>query len=127
MFASTPAFSGFSVDDIDAARTFYGSTLGLEVEDDRMGFLTVRLATGGVIVLYPKPDHVPATYTVLNFPVDDIDVAVDRLNAAGVTTKIYDDFTDEKGIVRPRSAADGPEIAWFTDPAGNVLSVLVTK
>lgn len=125
MFASTPAFSGFSVDDIDAARTFYGSTLGLQVEDDRMGFLTVRLATGGVIVLYPKPDHVPATYTVLNFPVDDIDVAVDRLNAAGVITKIYDDFTDEKGIVRPRSAEDGPEIAWFTDPAGNVLSVLV--
>lgn len=127
MFASTPAFSGFSVDDIDAARTFYGSTLGLEVEDDRMGFLTIRLATGGVILVYPKSDHVPATYTVLNFPVDDIDVAVDRLNAAGVTTKIYDDFTDEKGIVRPRSAEDGPEIAWFTDPAGNVLSVLVTS
>lgn len=126
MFSSTKAFSGFSVDDIDAAREFYGSTLGLTVEDDAMGFLDIRLATGAVILVYPKPDHTPASYTILNFPVDDIDVAVDALNAAGVTTKIYDDFTDEKGIVRPRTPEDGPEIAWFRDPAGNVLSVLVT-
>ena len=125
MFGDVAAFSGFSVNDIDAARTFYGETLGLRVEENDMGFLTLRLATGGVILVYPKPDHVPATYTILNFPVPDVDAAVDELNARGVVTKIYEgDHTDERGIVRPERPEDGPVICWFTDPAGNVLSVL---
>jgi len=126
MFADTKAFSGLSVDNIDVARTFYGETLGLKVEDNAMGFLNLHLATGGVILIYPKDDHVPATYTILNFPVQDIDKAVDELNARGVTTKIYDDdFTDERGIARPPKPEYGPPICWFKDPAGNVLSVLV--
>ncbi len=125
MFENSQAFSGFSVDDIDAARAFYGETLGLTVETNAMGFLNLRLATGGVILIYPKQDHVPATYTVLNFPVTDIDAAVDELNARGVVTKIYDDHTDERGIARPPKPEYGPPICWFTDPAGNVLSVLV--
>ncbi|MBN9240458.1 MAG: VOC family protein [Leifsonia sp.] len=125
MFESTHAFSGFSVDDIDAARTFYRDTLGLRVEDNAMGFLNIHLATGGTILVYPKADHVPATYTILNFPVDDVDKAVDELNARGVKTKIYDgEFTDERGIARPADPSWGPVICWFTDPAGNVLSVL---
>ncbi len=125
MFAESPAFSGFSVDDIDAARTFYRDTLGLTVVDNAMGFLNISLATGGVILIYSKDDHVPATYTVLNFPVTDIDAAVDELNARGVVTKIYDEFTDERGIARPPKPEYGPTICWFKDPAGNVLSVLL--
>ncbi|MDJ0335598.1 VOC family protein [Salinibacterium sp. G-O1] len=125
MFSESPAFSGFSVDDIDAARTFYRDTLGLTVDDNAMGFLNLRLATGGVVMIYPKDDHVPATFTILNFPVTDIDAAVDELNSRGVVTKIYDDFTDERGIARPTEANQGPLICWFKDPAGNVLSVLV--
>ena len=125
MFKDTKAFSGFSVDDIDAARTFYGETLGLQVEDNAMGFLNIRLATGGVILVYPKADHVPATYTILNFPVESVDAAVDELNARGVVTKIYDGVgTDERGISRPSNPEWGPVICWFKDPAGNVLSVL---
>ncbi|WP_309621188.1 VOC family protein [Salinibacterium sp.] len=126
MFADSPAFSGFSVDDIDEARTFYGETLGLRVEANSMGFLNVHLENGGVILIYPKQDHVPSTYTVLNFPVTDIDAAVTELNAKGVVTKIYDDDnTDERGIARPPKPEYGPPICWFRDPAGNVLSVLV--
>ena len=125
MFKDTKAFSGFSVDDIDAARTFYGETLGLQVEDNPMGFLNIRLATGGVILVYSKDDHVPATYTILNFPVESVDAAVAELNSRGVVTKIYDgDFTDERGISRPSKPEWGPAICWFKDPAGNVLSVL---
>lgn len=125
MFADVKAFSGFSVDDIDAARTFYGETLGLTVEDNAMGFLNIRLATGATILVYSKDNHVPATYTILNFPVPSVDAAVDALNAKGVTTKIYDgDFTDERGISRPPKPEYGPVICWFKDPAGNVLSVL---
>lgn len=125
MFGDTKAFSGFSVDDIDAARTFYRDTLGLSVEDNAMGFLNIRLATGGVILVYPKPDHVPATYTILNFPVASVDAAVDELNARGVVTKIYEgDSTDSRGIARPDKPEWGPVICWFKDPAGNVLSVL---
>ena len=125
MFANIKAFSGFSVDDIDAARTFYRDTLGLTVEDNAMGFLNIHLATGGVILVYPKGDHVPATYTILNFPVPSVDAAVDELNAKGVVTKIYDgDFTDERGVSRPPKPEYGPVICWFKDPAGNVLSVL---
>jgi catechol 2,3-dioxygenase-like lactoylglutathione lyase family enzyme len=124
MFGDIQAFSGFSVDDIDAARTFYRDTLGLAVEDNDMGFLTLTLATGGVILIYSKNDHVPASYTILNFPVPSVDAAVDELNSRGVVTKIYDDVTDERGVARPGRPEDGPVISWFKDPAGNVLSVL---
>ena len=123
MFGDVAAFSGFSVNDIDAARTFYGETLGLRVEENDMGFLNLHLASGAVILVYVKPDHVPAEYTILNFDVDDVKAAVDDLNARGVVTKIYTEpsfGTDAKGISR----GQGPDIAWFRDPAGNVLSVL---
>jgi predicted enzyme related to lactoylglutathione lyase len=123
MFRTDEAFSGFSVDDIGAARHFYGDVLGLDVDDDPMGFLRLTLASGGEILIYSKPNHVPATFTILNFPVADVEAAVDDLNSRGVVTKIYTDpdyGTDEKGISR----GHGPDIAWFTDPAGNVLSVL---
>lgn len=122
MFRSTPAFSGFSVDDIDAARTFYADTLGLEVSEVN-GMLGLRLGGGGTVLVYPKGgDHVPATFTVLNFPVDDIEAAVDALTAAGVRLEAYPHMgeSDARGIFR----GGGPPIAWFTDPAGNVLSVL---
>ncbi|MFD3331951.1 VOC family protein [Streptomyces sp. NPDC058700] len=125
MFGETSAFSGFSVDDLDAARRFYGETLGLTVEEEgegdmRMLFLT--LAGGTRIFVYPKDDHTPATFTILNFEVDDIDGAVDELTGRGVTLERYPDFeTDDKGVMRVEG---GPAIAWFTDPAGNVLSVL---
>jgi catechol 2,3-dioxygenase-like lactoylglutathione lyase family enzyme len=123
MFTTDRAFSGFSVDDIDAARSFYRDTLGLETVDDDMGFFSLRLASGASVFVYPKPNHEPASFTILNFPTDDVEAAVDELNARGVTTKIYRDDelkTDAKGIQR----GHGPTIAWFRDPAGNVLSVL---
>jgi catechol 2,3-dioxygenase-like lactoylglutathione lyase family enzyme len=122
MFDSSGAFSGFSVDDIPAAKAFY-EKLGLTVVENDMGFLNLRLASGASVLVYSKPNHAPASYTVLNFEVDDVEAAVDDLNARGVVTKIYSDpdfGTDAKGISRGR----GPDIAWFTDPAGNVLSVL---
>jgi catechol 2,3-dioxygenase-like lactoylglutathione lyase family enzyme len=127
MSAFTPdgAFSGFSVDDIDAARSFYTDTLGLDVETNPMGFLEIRLASGGSILVYAKPDHTPASFTILNFPVDDIDAAVDELRERGVDTKIYPDEvfpSDERGVVR--GGGGGPDIAWFRDPAGNVIAVL---
>lgn len=120
-------FSGFSVDDIPAAKAFYGDTLGLRITDGSMGNLDLELPSGGHIFIYPKPDHTPATFTILNLVVDDIDAAVDELNAKGVATAIYDDPnlpTDDKGVLRGRAAGRGPDIAWFRDPAGNVLSVL---
>lgn len=123
MFDPTSAYSGFSVDDIDAARTFYRDTLGLDVVDNDMGFLELLLASGAHVLIYGKENHEPASFTVLNFPVADIDAAVDDLNDRGIVTKIYDDAefpTDSKGIMRE----GGPPIAWFRDPAGNVLSVL---
>lgn len=125
-FQTTHAFSGFSVDDIDAARSFYGDTLGMDVTTNAMGFLDISLPDGGSILVYGKPNHVPASFTILNFPVDDVEAAVDELNERGVVTKIYDDSefaTDEKGILRG-GPDRGPDIAWFTDPAGNVLAVL---
>lgn len=127
MSAFTPdgAFSGFSVDDIDAARSFYADTLGFDVETNPMGFLEIRLASGGGILVYDKPGHTPASFTILNFPVDDIDAAVDELRDRGVDTKIYPDEvfpSDERGIVR--GGGGGPDIAWFRDPAGNVIAVL---
>ncbi|MFF0173626.1 catechol 2,3-dioxygenase-like lactoylglutathione lyase family enzyme [Micromonospora profundi] len=123
MFTDTRAFSGFSVDDVDEAQRFYGDTLGLRVtRDDAMGgLLTLHIAGDRPILVYPKRDHTPATYTVLNFPVDDVDRTVDELTARGVRFARYDGMPqDEKGIMR----GHGPTIAWFTDPAGNVLSVL---
>ena len=122
MFDNSAAFSGFAVDDIDAARTFYADTLGLTVELNEMGILDIALGSGAHVIAYPKPDHEPAGFTILNFPVDDVDAAVDALNAKGVVTKIYDGVYggDEMGISR----GYGPDIAWFRDPAGNVLSVL---
>jgi catechol 2,3-dioxygenase-like lactoylglutathione lyase family enzyme len=123
MFDPTSAYSGFSVDDIDVARAFYRDTLGLEVVDNDMGFLELLLESGAHVLVYAKPNHVPASFTILNFPVADVESAVDDLNRRGVQTKIYDDAqfpTDSKGIMRE----GGPLIAWFRDPAGNVLSVL---
>ncbi len=122
MLQDSKAFSGFAVDDPQAARRFYGETLGLGVEDaGEAGLLTLRLAGDRAVLVYPKPDHVPATYTVLNFPVDDIEAAVDALAERGVRFERYDGFDmDAKGIHR----GGGPLIAWFKDPAGNVLAVL---
>lgn len=121
MFKDSKAFSGCSVDDIDAAKSFYGGTLGLRVTENPAG-LGLELATGGTVFLYPKDDHEPATFTVLNFPVDDIDAAVDALTGHGVVMERYDGFDqDERGIAAP---APGPRIAWFKDPAGNILSVM---
>ncbi|MBW8871446.1 MAG: VOC family protein [Leifsonia sp.] len=120
-------FSGFSVDDIPAAKAFYGETLGLRVSDGPMGNLDLELPAGGHVFIYPKPDHTPASFTILNLVVEDIDAAVDDLNARGVATAIYDNPelpTDAKGVLRGRAADRGPDIAWFRDPAGNVLSVL---
>ncbi|MBC6463664.1 VOC family protein [Actinomadura sp. HBU206391] len=118
MFEHTRAFSGFSVDDIPKARRFYGETLGLRVSE-KHGMLTLHIAGDRDTLVYPKPDHTPATFTILNFPVDDIDAAVDELAARGISFERFDGV-DDKGIFRDR----GPLIAWFTDPAGNVLSVL---
>ena len=123
MFKDTAAFSGFSANDIAAAKTFYSETLGLEVEESN-GMLELRLANGGRVLIYPKPNHVPATFTVLNFPVPDIDKAVGDLRARGVSFESYDMpglKTDQNGIAR---GGQGPAIAWFTDPAGNILAVL---
>jgi catechol 2,3-dioxygenase-like lactoylglutathione lyase family enzyme len=118
VFENTKAFSGFSVDDVSKAREFYGETLGLRVSDE-YGMLWLHIAGGDRdILVYPKSDHTPATYTILNFPVDDIEKAVDELAERGVRFEHYDD-TDERGIYR----GEGPLIAWFKDPAGNVLSV----
>ncbi len=120
MFGETKAFSGFSVNDIAAAKRFYGETLGLRVEEES-GLLRLHIAGDRPTLVYPKPDHEPAGYTILNFPVDDIEKAVDDLAARGVTFERYDGVPlDERGIMRE----GGPYIAWFRDPAGNVLSVL---
>ena len=119
--AGAPAFSGFSVDDLAAAREFYAGVLGLDVSDAN-GLLTLHLPGGREVLMYPKPNHVPATFTILNFPVPDIDAAVDDLSARGVRFERYDGFAqDDRGIQRD---PNGPPIAWFTDPAGNILAVL---
>lgn len=129
MFKTANAFGSFSVDDIDAAKAFYGTTLGLDVTSSEMGTLDVACGNGMQFFIYPKPGHEPASFTVLNFEVDDIDQAVDDLNSRGVTTKIYADGeipdmppNDEKGIVRGGEYA--PTMAWFRDPAGNVIAVM---
>jgi catechol 2,3-dioxygenase-like lactoylglutathione lyase family enzyme len=120
MFAGTKAFSGFAVDDIQKAREFYGETLGLKTSEEH-GLLTLHLAGDRPTLVYEKEDHTPADYTILNFPVDDIDEAVDALAAKDVQFERYDGFEqDERGVAKDA----GPFIAWFKDPAGNVLSVL---
>ena len=123
MLTINGAYSGFSIDDLAVAKEFYGKKLGLKVTDNAMGFLEIQLPSKARVLAYAKPNHEPATFTILNFEVDDVEAAVDELNAAGIVTKIYSDpdyGTDAKGIARGM----GPDIAWFTDPAGNVLSVL---
>ena len=125
MLGDSKAFSGFSANDIEKAKEFYGRTLGLKVSESN-GLLTLHLAGGDNVLIYPKPNHTPATFTVLNFPVDDVDQAVDELAKRGVRFEIYDlpDLkTDKKGIMR----GNGPTIAWFKDPAGNILSVIETS
>jgi predicted enzyme related to lactoylglutathione lyase len=120
MFENTEAFSGFAVDDLEAAKKFYGEVLGLKTSE-QYGLMTLHLAGGRDTLVYPKPDHIPATYTILNFSVDDIDAAVDQLVSRGVELEKYDGLgQDDKGINR----AGGPYIAWFKDPAGNILAVL---
>ncbi len=126
MLANSKAYSGFAVDDMQKAREFYGETLGLKtsVIDEEYGLMSLQLAGERDTLVYQKPDYTPATYTILNFPVDDIDKAVDELSARGVRFERYDGFEqDEKGISR----GDGPHVAWFKDPAGNVLAVLQEK
>lgn len=122
MLRASNAFSGFSVNDVPAAMKFYGDTLGLKVSEDH-GIMTLHLSNGGSIIAYPKPNHEPATFTILNFPVANVDKTVDELVQRGVTFERYDMGeikTDEKGIMR----GNGPTIAWFKDPAGNILSVI---
>lgn len=120
MFAKTKAYSGFAVDDLKKARQFYGETLGLDVSE-KYDQLHLHISGGTDVLVYPKPDHVPASFTILNFPVDDIEVAVDELARRGVRFERYPGLdADEKGVFR----GGGPYIAWFTDPAGNILSVL---
>ncbi len=123
MLGNTAGFSSFAVPDLEQAKTFYGQTLGLTVFDvEEMGLLRLQIADGRDVMVYPKPDHAPATYTILNFPVDDIEQVVDTLTERGVSFVRYDGFEqDEKGIAR---GDEGPPIAWFTDPAGNILAVI---
>jgi catechol 2,3-dioxygenase-like lactoylglutathione lyase family enzyme len=120
MFTNTKAFSGFAVDDVEKAREFYEGTLGVKVTEEN-GMLTLHIAGDRPTLVYPRPDHTPAEYTILNFPVDDVEQAVDELTARGVQFEHYEGFEqDDKGIFR----GEGPLIAWFKDPAGNVLSVI---
>jgi predicted enzyme related to lactoylglutathione lyase len=125
MFEDVKAFSGFSVDDVNKAKQFYGETLGIKVSENNE-MLTLHIAGARPVLVYPKPDHTPASFTILNFPVDDVEAAVDELTKRGVRFERYegtDIETDEKGILR----GQGPLIAWFKDPAGNVLSVIESE
>lgn len=123
MFKDAKAFSGFSVNDLAAAKEFYGRTLGLDIEEGPDG-LRLKIAGGNATYIYPKDNHIPATYTILNFPVDDIEKAVEELSRKGITFEHYGSMTDERGIARGITNGRGPDIAWFKDPAGNILSVL---
>ena len=125
MFSPTSAFSGFSVDNLAAAKEFYSTTLSLTVEPDGVG-ARLHLPGGGTVFFYPKEDHQPASFTILNFAVEDIDAAVEDLTGRGVTFERYEGIPgiDAKGILRGREHNTGPDIAWFLDPAGNVLSVI---
>ncbi len=129
MIKGAKAFSGFSVNDVQQAKEFYGKTLGMKVSEvpEMEGLLELQIARGAKVLIYSKPNHTPASFTILNFPVDDVDEAVDELTRRGVRFERYTDGdikTDEKGISRGNG---GPTIAWFKDPAGNVLSVLEQK
>jgi predicted enzyme related to lactoylglutathione lyase len=129
MFKALAAFSGFSVDDLAKAKHFYTQTLGLTLDDEEMG-LQLQLPNGGQLFIYQKDNHQAATFTVLNFVVDDIDKAIDELEKLGVSFERYDNMPgpqDEKGVLRGIAAHQGPDIAWFKDPAGNILSVLQEK
>jgi len=124
MLKNSKAFSGFSVNDLEKAKQFYGEVLGLDVSDAPMGLLQLNLAGGTVVLVYPKPNHAPATFTILNFPVENIEETVSELTKRGVSFEHYDEAeikTDDKGIHR---GDEGPTIAWFKDPAGNILSVI---
>jgi catechol 2,3-dioxygenase-like lactoylglutathione lyase family enzyme len=126
MLRDVSAFSGFSVNDAAAALAFYGDTLGCTIEDTGMG-LQLKFPNGHSVFIYEKADHQPATFTVLNFPVDDINAAIDSLTEKGITMERYDGMPaaqDERGVLRGKTAGMGPDIAWFKDPAGNVLAVL---
>lgn len=126
MLHDSQAFSGFAVNNLEQAKQFYGEVLGLDVSEQGGMGLSLKLGSGTEIFIYEKPDHQAASYTILNFPVDDVDKAVDELTAKGIDFQHYDGDikTDEKGIARSDSPEQGPTIAWFTDPAGNILSVL---
>jgi predicted enzyme related to lactoylglutathione lyase len=124
MFKNTKAFSSFSVNDLAKAKEFYNNVLGLDVTENKMGILELHIAGGNRIIIYPKPNHEPASFTILNFPVEDVEKSVDELTKRGVVFEHYDmpDIkTNEKGIA---TGGGGPKIAWFKDPAGNILSVL---
>jgi catechol 2,3-dioxygenase-like lactoylglutathione lyase family enzyme len=125
MLKDSKAFTSFSVDDLKKAKEFYSQKLGLEVSETKEG-LGLQIAGGNTVFMYPKPNHTPATFTVLNFPVADIEQAVDELGRRGVRCELYegDLKTDKKGIFRGAARGEGPNIAWFKDPAGNILSVL---
>jgi len=127
MLKHSKAFSGFSVNDIQKAKEFYSEMLGLEVKDNPMGLIELHIEGGNYVIIYPKPNHVPATFTILNFPVKNIGKAVDELIKKGITFEQYDGpiKTDEKGICR--SGGKGPNIAWFKDPSGNILSLIEEK
>ncbi|HTE21927.1 MAG TPA: VOC family protein [Candidatus Limnocylindria bacterium] len=127
MFEESQAFSGFSVNNQATAKDFYSRILGLAVEEDTMG-LTLKISGGSNIFVYPKEDHTPASFTIINFPVDDINKAVEQLKSKGVELEHYEGmYQDEDGIARGIAANQGPDIAWFKDPAGNILSVLQEK
>jgi len=129
MFKPTKAFSSFSVNDIQKAKQFYGKILGLEVKDHPMGPIELQLRDGNIVLIYPKPNHEPATFTVLNFPVNNISEAVDELTQKGISFEQYEGMikTDEKGIMWGSASGKGPDQAWFKDPAGNILSVIEEK
>jgi predicted enzyme related to lactoylglutathione lyase len=127
MFKGTKAFTSFSVNDINKAKDFYGKTLGLDVEEvkEMKGLLNLKIADGNKIMIYHRPNHTPAAYTVLNFVVDNIDKTVDELVSKGIRLERYKELDqDEKGILRGKSINKEPDIAWFTDPAGNIISVI---
>jgi predicted enzyme related to lactoylglutathione lyase len=127
MLTHSKAYSGFSANDIPKAKTFYKDILGLEVKDRPMGVIELQIKGSNPIIIYPKPNHVAATFTILNFPVENIDDAVDELIKKGITFEQYEEpiKTDKKGICR--SDGKAPNIAWFKDPAGNILSVIEEK
>ena len=123
MFKNIKAFLGFSVNDLQKAKEFYTTILGLDVSEEH-GMLMLHISGGATILIYSKHNHIPATFTILNFPIENIDTTVDQLQRKGITFEQYENMTDEKGIARGISQKRGPDIAWFKDPAGNILSVL---